>query len=160
MHSLSSYSWKAGKSFHLSATGNYAMKFFVQGISGIPFILLEGSRSNIHLWICIKWDLTRDLCWWVGTRYKGRILLTRTHSGLWKAFCSALREVVDTAMVKEVFVQFLDFRKGQEFNIQTLGLTDTRIIFFLVNNTQCWDSHLSDSVFCCLSVSLPNSICS
>lgn len=27
-------------------------------------------------------------------------------------------------------MQFIDFRKGQEFNIQTLGLTDTSRIFF------------------------------
>lgn len=146
MHSLSSYSWKAGKSFHLSAAGNCAMKFFVQSNSGIPFILLEGSRSNTHLWICVRWDLTWDLCWCVGTSYKGRLLLTRTHSGLWKDFCSTLREVVDTGMVRRCLCSSLVSGRDRNLLSKLWGWL-TQADFFLANNAQCSDSHLSDSVF-------------
>lgn len=158
MHSLPSYSWKAGRFFHLSAIGNRGIKFFVQGISG-GLCWKDLGPTLQHFWICIRWHLTWHLYWWVGTSDKGGLVLIRTHSGLWNGFCSTLREMVDTGMVRRCLCSSLISGRGKNLITKLWGWQTQADFFFFVNNTQCLDSHLSASVFCFLSVSLPNSIC-
>lgn len=155
MHSLSCYSWKAGKSFHLSATGNCGMKFIVQSISGGLCWKDQGpTLTSEFVWDEILLGVFTDglgLATKVSNYWPGHIqdfeAASALTSGRWWAQGWCLCSSFISERSKILITKLWGWQTRAEF-------------FFLVNNTQCSDSCLPASAFCCLSVSLPNSICS